>query len=172
MTDRLYSEIKHRVLVLDGAMGTMIQTYKLDEAGYRGVQFRDFPYPLKGNNDLLSLTRPDIIREIHEQYLQNGADIIETNTFNSNRISMSDYNMEPFVSDLNKAAAMLARESADKFSLLTPDKPRFVAGSIGPTNKTSSLSPDVNDPAYRSVSFDDLFSAYQGTDRSPDRRRG
>ncbi len=161
MTDKLYNEIKKRVLVLDGAMGTMIQTYKLDEEGYRGERFHDFPVLVKGNNDLLSLTQPHIIREIHEQYLQNGADIIETNTFNSNRISLSDYHMESYVHEINIAAAALAREAADRFSLQSPDKPRFVAGSLGPTNKTSSLSPDVNDPAYRSVTFDDLFKAYK-----------
>lgn len=153
-------EIKDRILILDGAMGTMIQGFHLDEAGYRGERFRDFPYSVKGNNDLLCLTQPHIITGIHDQYLASGADIIETNTFNSNRISMSDYHMESLVYEINKTAARLAVEVAGKYDLLTPEKPRFVAGSIGPTNKTASMSPDVNDPAYRAVSFDDLYDVY------------
>src|ERR1035438_4102864 len=140
MTERLYDEIKKRVLVLDGAMGTMIQKYNLDEEGYRGERFHDFPVLVKGNNDLLSITQPHIVREIHEKYLQNGADIIETNTFNANRVSMSDYHMEAFVREINLAAVALAREAADKYTLHTPEKPRFVAGSMGPTNKTTMLS--------------------------------
>jgi 5-methyltetrahydrofolate--homocysteine methyltransferase len=160
MKRNIHKEIAERVLVLDGAMGTMIQRYKLDEAGYRGGRFREFPYSLKGNNDLLSLTQPQIISEIHEQYLEAGADIIETNTFNSNRISLSDYHMESFVYEFNKTAAQLAVEAAKKYTRLTPAKPRFVAGSIGPTNKTASMSPDVNDPAYRAVTFDDLYKVY------------
>jgi 5-methyltetrahydrofolate--homocysteine methyltransferase len=160
MKKDIHKEIADRVLVLDGAMGTMIQRYKLDEAGYRGDRFREFPYSLKGNNDLLSLTQPQIISEIHEQYLEAGADIIETNTFNSNRISLSDYHMESLVYEFNKTAAQLAGEAAKKYTLLTPSKPRFVAGSIGPTNKTASMSPDVNDPAYRAITFDDLYKVY------------
>ncbi|MCX6244788.1 MAG: methionine synthase [Bacteroidetes bacterium] len=160
MKKDIRNEISGRVLVLDGAMGTMIQRYPLDEAAFRGERFRDFSHPLKGNNDLLSLTQPQIIREIHEEYLAAGADIIETNTFNSNRISMSDYHMEDLVYEINKTAAGIAVESAEKYTLLTPGKPRFVAGAIGPTNKTASMSPDVNDPAYRAVTFDDLYQVY------------
>ncbi|MCX6252574.1 MAG: methionine synthase [Bacteroidetes bacterium] len=161
MVRNIFDEITRRVLVLDGAMGTMIQAYKLEETGYRGNRFQDFPYSLKGNNDLLSLTQPNIISEIHDQYLQSGADIIETNTFNSNRISMADYGMENLVHELNFSAARLAREAADRYTMQSPEKPRFVAGSIGPTNKTASLSPDVNDPAFRAVTFDDLYAAYK-----------
>ena len=161
MTNDLYKAIKSRVLVLDGAMGTMVQRYKLDEAAYRGERFRDFPYNLKGNNDLLSITRPQVIREIHEAYLEAGADIIETDTFNSNRISLSDYHLEELAYELNVAAAGLARKAADNFTRLDPKKPRWVAGSIGPTSKTSSMSPDVQNPAYRAVSFDDLYDAYR-----------
>ncbi|HZX63469.1 MAG TPA: methionine synthase [Bacteroidales bacterium] len=160
MKKNIYNEISNRVLILDGAMGTMIQRYMLDESGFRGDRFRDFPYYLKGNNDLLSLTQPQIVTEIHEQYLSAGADIIETNTFNSNRISLSDYHMESLVYEFNKTAAQLAAEAAEKYTLLTPGKPRFVAGAIGPTNKTASMSPDVNDPAYRAVTFDDLYNVY------------
>jgi 5-methyltetrahydrofolate--homocysteine methyltransferase len=160
MKKDIYSEISKRILVLDGAMGTMIQRYLLDESGYRGERFHEFPFSLKGNNDLLVLTQPQIISQIHEQYLEAGADIIETNTFNSNRISQSDYHLEAFVYELNKTAAGIAVEAAGKYSRLTPHKPRFVAGSIGPTNKTASMSPDVNDPAYRAVSFDDLYNVY------------
>jgi 5-methyltetrahydrofolate--homocysteine methyltransferase len=162
MKKNIENEISGRILVLDGAMGTMIQRHLLDESGFRGNRFRDFPYSLKGNNDLLVLTQPQIISEIHEQYLSAGADIIETNTFNSNRISLSDYHMESFVYEINKRAAQLAVEAAEKYTLLTPRKPRFVAGSIGPTNKTASMSPDVNDPSYRAVTFDDLYDAYAG----------
>jgi 5-methyltetrahydrofolate--homocysteine methyltransferase len=160
MNKNIENEISGKILVLDGAMGTMIQRYLLDESGYRGNRFRDFPHSLKGNNDLLVLTQPQIIREIHEQYLSAGADIIETNTFNSNRISLSDYHMESLVYEINKTAAQLAVEAAEKYTLITPGKPRFVAGSIGPTNKTASMSPDVNDPGYRAVTFDDLYNAY------------
>jgi 5-methyltetrahydrofolate--homocysteine methyltransferase len=161
MVKDIYHEIKNRVLVLDGAMGTMVQQYSLDEEGYRGDRFHDVDVLLKGNHDLLSLTQPQIIHEIHELYLAAGADIIETNTFNSNRISMADYHLESFVHELNFNSARIAVEAADKYSLLTPGKPRFVAGSVGPTNKTASLSPDVNDPGYRAVSFDILYSAYK-----------
>ena len=150
-----------RILVLDGAMGTMIQRYDLSEADFRGERFKSHPRNLKGNNDLLSLTRPDIIREIHESYLEAGADIIETNTFNSTSISQSDYGTESLVREMNAASARIAVEAAEKFTALTPEKPRFVAGSMGPTNKTTSLSPDVNDPGFRAVSFDAMKAAYR-----------
>jgi len=156
----IYSEIEKRVLVLDGAMGTMIQRYKLEEKDFRGQRFANVTNDLKGCNDLLSLTRPEVIKEIHEAYLEAGADIIETNTFNSTSISMADYKMEAVVYEINVQAAKIACEAVNKYSLLTPDKPRFVAGAIGPTNKTASMSPDVNDPGFRSVSFDDLVLAY------------
>lgn len=152
--------LEQRVLVLDGAMGTMIQRHKLQEEDYRGNRFASWHRPLKGNNDLLSITRPDVIRGIHEAYLEAGADIIETNTFNANRISMADYGMEELVPEINLTAARLAREAADAYTRKTPDKQRFVAGAIGPTNKTASLSPDVNDPGFRAVTFDELDAAY------------
>ncbi len=153
--------LKERVLLLDGAMGTMIQRYKLDEMDYRGDRFKDHPSDLKGNNDLLSLTRPDVIREIHEAYLKAGSDIIETNTFNGTSISQADYHLEAAVFDINFESARIAAEAADRFSRLTPDKPRFVAGSMGPTNKTTSLSPDVDDPGFRAIFFDEMKEAYK-----------
>src|SRR3989339_495955 len=153
-------QLETRILVLDGAMGTMIQRYKLQEADYRGNRFRDFKFDLKGNNDLLSLTRPDIIEQIHRDYLEAGADIIETNTFNCTAVSLADYHMESLVYELNVAAAKIARKAADAYS--SDDKPRYVAGSIGPTNKTASMSPDVNDPGYRAVAFDGMAEAYAG----------
>ena len=156
----LKREAKQRILILDGAMGTMIQRYKLDEAGYRGVRFKGFPRDLKGNNDLLVLTQPKIIREIHNAYLEAGADIVETNTFNSQSISQADYGLESIAHELNVAASKLAREAADAWTKKTPDKPRFVAGAIGPTNRTASISPDVNNPGFRNVSFDELVEAY------------
>jgi 5-methyltetrahydrofolate--homocysteine methyltransferase len=152
--------LKSRILVLDGAMGTMIQRYKLGETEYRGERFKDFEHSLKGNNDLLTFTQPEIISAIHEAYLEAGADILETNTFNSNSVSMADYHMEDLVHELNVEAAKLARAAADKYTKLNPDKPRFVAGSMGPTSKTASLSPDVNNPGYRAVNFDDLVELY------------
>ncbi len=152
--------LKNRILVLDGAMGSLIQEYKLSDADYRGERFADFPHEVKGNNDLLSITRPDVIQEIHEQYLEAGADIIETNTFSSTSIAMADYHMEHLVYELNYESARIAREACDKYTALNPDKPRYVAGSIGPTNRTLSLSPDVNDPGYRAVTFDELVEAY------------
>ncbi|MBI4388125.1 MAG: methionine synthase [Candidatus Omnitrophica bacterium] len=158
--DLLTTQLKKRILVLDGAMGTMIQRYKLDEAGYRGSQFKNHPSNLKGNNDLLSITQPQIISEIHRAYLEAGADILETNSFNSTRIAMSDYGMEKYVYDLNVASACLAKKVAEEFTQKSPLKPRFVAGSIGPTNRTASLSPNVNDPGFRAVSFDELVDAY------------
>ncbi|MDW8296568.1 MAG: methionine synthase [Raineya sp.] len=156
----IYEILKERILVLDGAMGTMIQQYKLTEADYRGERFKDFPHDLKGNNDLLSLTQPHIIQEIHRKYLEAGADIIETNTFNSTRISMADYYMEELVYELNFQSAKIAKEICQEFTKKNPAKPRFVAGSIGPTNKTASLSPDVNNPGYRAITFDELVEAY------------
>lgn len=153
--------LKSRILVLDGAMGTMIQREGLSEADYRGERFRDWPRDLQGNNDLLTLTRPELIRGIHELYLRSGADIIETNTFNSNRVAMADYGMEDLCRELNEAAAKLAREVADAWTQATPEKPRFVAGSIGPTNRTASLSPDVSDPGFRNIRFDELVTAYR-----------
>ncbi len=151
---------RERILILDGAMGTMIQRHQLSEAGYRGTRFADWPSDIKGNNDLLVLSQPEIIRGIHEAYLEAGADIIETNTFNAQAISMADYGMESLSYEMNVAAATLARVAADKWTAKTPDQPRFVAGAIGPTNRTASLSPDVNNPGYRNVTFDALVAAY------------
>ncbi len=156
----LKREAKERILILDGAMGTMIQRYRLDEAGYRGERFKDHQRDLKGNNDLLVLSQPQIISEIHNAYLEAGADIIETNTFNAQAISQSDYGLEDIAYEMNVAAAKLAREAADAWTKKTPDKPRFVAGAIGPTNRTASISPDVNNPGFRNVSFDTLVEAY------------
>ncbi|MCK4923216.1 MAG: methionine synthase [Bacteroidales bacterium] len=156
----LYKALKERVLILDGAMGTMIQLYKLSEEDYRGERFKDSNSDLQGNNDLLSITQPNIIREIHKEFLDAGADIIETNTFNANRISQADYNLENLVKELNLASAEIAVKLALEYTLENPNKPRFVAGSIGPTNKTASMSPDVNDPGYRAVDFDDLVDIY------------
>ena len=161
MMNNIYNAIKSRVLVLDGAMGTMVQRYKLEESDFRGERFKDFAYNLKGNNDLLVLTKPYVIREIHEAYLEAGADIIETDTFNANRISLADYHLEDLAYEINLAAAKLAREAIAGFTRLPSDKPRWVAGSIGPTSKTASMSPDVQNPAYRAVSFDDLYHAYR-----------
>jgi 5-methyltetrahydrofolate--homocysteine methyltransferase len=160
-TQLLQRAIAGRILVLDGAMGTMIQSYKLSDAAYRGDRFKDFAHDLKGNNDLLTLTQPQIIREIHWKYLEAGADILESNTFNSTSISMADYRMEDLVHELNFEAARLAREVADEWTAKTPDKPRFVAGVLGPTNRTASISPDVNDPGFRNVDFDTLVLAYR-----------
>ena len=153
--------LKERILVLDGAMGTMIQRYKLEEEDFRGELLKDHESPLKGNNDLLSLTRPEIILDIHKAYFKAGADIAETNTFNANSISQADYSTERLVYEMNVESARLAREAADYYTALEPDKPRFVAGSLGPTNRTASLSPDVNNPGYRAVTFDDLKEAYK-----------
>ncbi len=150
--------LKDRILVLDGAMGTMIQKLKFDESDYRGHRFKDYNLSLKGNNDLLSLTQPDAIFNIHKEYLKAGADIIETNTFSSTSIAMADYGMESLVYELNFESAKLAKKATEKFNI--DNKPRFVAGSIGPTNKTASMSPDVNNPGYREVNFDDLVKSY------------
>lgn len=153
--------IKERVLILDGAMGTMIQRYNLEEEDFRGVRFKEHSHDLKGNNDLLSLTRPDIISKIHRSYLEAGADIIETNTFSSTSIAQSDYHLEDLAFELNYESARIACEAARSYTDKDPDKPRFVAGSMGPTNKTASISPEVTDPAYRETNFDDLAEAYK-----------
>ena len=153
--------IKDRILILDGAMGTMIQRYGLTEADFRGTRFQNISWQMKGNNDVLSLTRPDVVEDIHRKYLVAGADIIETNTFSSQRISMADYHCEHLVKELNEASARIARRLADEFTRQNPEKPRFVAGSIGPTNKTCSMSPRVDDPSYRDVDFDEMSAAYQ-----------
>ena len=153
--------LRSRILVLDGAMGTMLQAYKFEEEDYRGERFKDYLTSLKGNNDLLSLTQPEAIKEVHRKYLAAGADIIETNTFSGTTIAMADYDMEDLVYELNFESARLAKEVADEFTEKEPDKPRYVAGSMGPTNKTASMSPDVNDPGFRAVSFDELREAYK-----------
>jgi 5-methyltetrahydrofolate--homocysteine methyltransferase len=153
--------IKKRILVLDGAMGTMLQRYNFSEEDFRGEQFKDFPHSLKGNNDLLSITQPKAIAAVHAAYFEAGADIVETNTFSGTTIGMADYHLEEYVYQLNYESAKIAREVADEFTARNPDKPRFVAGSIGPTNRTASMSPDVNDPGYRAVTFDDLRIAYK-----------
>ncbi len=152
--------LQERILIIDGAMGTMIQRYKLQEADYRGERFRQWHKDVKGNNDLLSITRPDIIVSIHEQYLEAGADIIETNTFSSTVIAQADYDMQSLAYELNLASARCARQAADRYTDQNPAKPRFVAGAIGPLNKTLSLSPDVNNPGYRAVHFDEVVDAY------------
>jgi len=153
--------IKDRILILDGAMGTMLQQYNFSEEDFRGARFKDYPSPLKGNNDLLSLTQPKAIAEIHRKYFEAGADIVETNTFSGTSIAMADYNMESLVYELNFESAKIAKQVANEFTANEPHKPRFVAGSIGPTNKTASMSPDVNDPGYRAVSFNELRVAYK-----------
>lgn len=159
--NKLQQILQERILILDGAMGTMLQAYKFEEADFRGLRFKDHPVPLQGNNDLLSLTQPQAIADIHRKYLEVGADIIETNTFSGTTIAMADYQMEDLVYELNFESARIAKRVADEFTQLNPDKPRFVAGSIGPTNKTASMSPDVNDPGYRAVTFDELVVAYR-----------
>jgi 5-methyltetrahydrofolate--homocysteine methyltransferase len=157
----IQNRIKHKILVLDGAMGTMIQQYNFTEEDYRGEQFKDFHVSVKGNNDMLSITQPKAIKEIHAKYLEAGADIIETNTFSSTTIAMADYEMEDFVYELNYESAKIAKEIAEEYSKINPDKPRYVAGSMGPTNRTASMSPDVNDPGFRAVTFNDLRVAYK-----------
>ncbi|SNR17160.1 homocysteine S-methyltransferase family protein [Tenacibaculum jejuense] len=157
----IHSEIAKRILVLDGAMGTMIQEYKFTEEDFRGEQFKDHALPLKGNNDLLSITQPHAIAEIHRKYLAVGADIIETNTFSATSIAMEDYKLEHLAYQLNYQSAKLAKAAAEEYTAKTPDKPRFVAGALGPTNKTASLSPDVNKPEYRAITFDNLRKAYK-----------
>lgn len=159
--NRIEEILKERILVLDGAMGTMLQQYQFEEADFRGNRFADWPSPLKGNNDLLTLTQPDAIADVHRQYFEAGADIVETNTFSSTSVGMADYGMEELVYEINLEAARIARKVADEFTKNEPEKPRFVAGSIGPTNKTASMSPDVNDPGYRAISFEALRKAYR-----------
>lgn len=152
--------LNQRILIIDGAMGTMIQRHKLQEADYRGERFKDWHKDVKGNNDLLSITQPDIITTIHKQYLEAGADIIETNTFSSTTIAQADYDMQSLAYEMNVASAKCARAAADEYTEANPSKPRFVAGAIGPLNKTLSLSPDVNNPGYRAVTFDEVTEAY------------
>lgn len=159
--EKIEDILQKRILVLDGAMGTMLQRYKFEEEDFRGERFKDWPSDLQGNNDLLSLTRPEAVKDIHRMFLEAGADIIETNTFSGTTIAMADYGMEELVYELNYESAKIAKQVAEEFTKKDPDKPRFVAGSIGPTNKTASMSPDVNDPGYRAVSFDELRIAYK-----------
>ena len=159
--DRLDAAASARILVMDGAMGTMIQREGLTEADFRGSQYADWPSDLKGNNEILCVTQPEIIEKIHDEFLAAGADIIETNTFNCTRISLADYDMQALATELNLAAAKCARAAADKWTAKTPGRPRFVAGSIGPMNKTLSISPDVNNPGYRAVTFDEVVEAYK-----------
>tara|TARA_R110000868_G_scaffold5985_8_gene34789 strand:+ start:19659 stop:20660 length:1002 start_codon:yes stop_codon:yes gene_type:complete len=153
--------LQQRILVLDGAMGTMLQAYKFSEADFRGERFKDYPTSLQGNNDLLSITQPEAIKTIHAKYFKAGADIVETNTFSGTTIAMADYHMEDLVYELNYQSTKIAKEVAEEFTTKEPHKPRFVAGSIGPTNKTASMSPDVNDPGFRAVTFDELRIAYK-----------
>src|SRR6478736_2940870 len=162
-TERVKIEdiLKERIMVLDGAMGTMIQRHKLEEKDFRNDQLKNHPHPLKGNNDLLSITRPDIIKEIHRQYFEAGADIVETNTFGSTTVAQADYHLEPLVYELNFQGAKIAKEVADEFTKKEPNKPRFVAGSMGPTTKLASMSPDVNNPGYRAITFDQLVVAFK-----------
>ncbi|SFW67586.1 5-methyltetrahydrofolate--homocysteine methyltransferase [Sinomicrobium oceani] len=157
----IQTELQKRILVLDGAMGTMLQQYDFTEEDFRGERFKDYAHPLKGNNDLLSITQPEAIAEIHVKYFEAGADIVETNTFSGTTIAMADYHMEDLVYELNYESARIAREVADRFTAEHPQKPRFVAGAIGPTNRTASMSPDVNDPGYRAITFDQLRIAYK-----------
>tara|TARA_B100000767_G_C19746725_1_gene528880 strand:- start:142 stop:1158 length:1017 start_codon:yes stop_codon:yes gene_type:complete len=157
----IHKVLQERILVLDGAMGTMLQAYKFTEEDFRGERFKDYPTPLQGNNDLLSITQPEAIKTIHGKYFEAGADIIETNTFSGTSIAMADYQMEDLVYELNYQSAKIAKEVANEFTLKQPDKPRFVAGAIGPTNRTASMSPDVNDPGYRAVTFNELRIAYK-----------
>ena len=157
----LKSLLAKRILVLDGAMGTMLQAYEFQEKDFRGAQFQNHSIPLAGNNDLLSITQPDAIYEVHAKYLEAGADIIETNTFSGTSIAMADYALEEYVMELNVSSAQIARKAADDYTAKNPNKPRFVAGSIGPTNKTASMSPDVNDPGYRAITFNELKEAYR-----------
>lgn len=159
--EQLQDLLKQRILVLDGAMGTMIQRYKLEEEDFRNEKLKDHPYPLKGNNDLLALTRPDVLEAIHRQYFDVGADIIETNTFSGTTIAQADYHLEDYVTEINYESAKIARRIADEYTQKNPDKPRFVAGSIGPTNRTASISPDVNDPGFRAITFDQLKEAFK-----------
>lgn len=160
-SEQLYKALSERILVLDGAMGTMLQRYSFQEEDYRGERFKEWEFPLKGNNDLLSLTQPQAIEEVHRKYLEAGADIIETNTFSGTTIAMADYHMQDFVYEMNFESARIARKVCDEFTSKNPEKTRFVAGAIGPTNKTASLSPDMNDPGFRAITFDELRIAYK-----------
>ena len=160
MPNLLETQLNERILVLDGAMGTMLQAYHFTEKDFRGERFVNWPVDVQGNNDLLSLTQPDAIAAVHRQYFEAGADIVETNTFSGTRIAMADYQMEDLAYELNYASAKIAKTVAESFTEKEPHKPRFVAGSIGPTNKTASMSPDVNDPGFRAISFDELRDAY------------
>ena len=164
--EQLHQQLKERIQVLDGGMGTMIQGYRLSEQDFRGERFADWPCDRKGNNDLLVLSKPEVIREIHDAYFEAGADIIEPNTFNSTTIAMADYQMESLAAEINFAAAKLARASADAWTARTPEKPRYVAGVLGPPNRTASISPDVNDPAFRNITFDQLVAAYRESTRA------
>ncbi|CAA0253772.1 Methionine synthase, homocysteine S-methyltransferase domain [Tenacibaculum maritimum] len=157
----IYQEIQKRILVLDGAMGTMLQEYKFTEDDFRGKRFKNYPIPLKGNNDLLSITQPEAVKEVHRKYFVAGADIVETNTFSGTTIAMADYQMEDLVYELNYQSAKIAKQVAQEFTKNTPSKPRFVAGAMGPTNRTASMSPDVNDPGYRAITFNELRIAYK-----------
>ncbi|MEC7782279.1 MAG: homocysteine S-methyltransferase family protein [Bacteroidota bacterium] len=159
--NNIQEELKKRILILDGAMGTMLQRYKFTEEDFRGERFKDWPTPVQGNNDMLSITQPDAIAQVHAKYFEAGADIVETNTFSGTTIAMADYGMEEFVYELNFESAKIAKKVALEFTALEPEKPRFVAGAIGPTNKTASMSPDVNDPGFRAISFDELRIAYK-----------
>lgn len=159
--DKIEAILQERILILDGAMGTMLQRYQFEEEDFRGERFKDWEHPLKGNNDLLSLTQPNALAEVHRKYFEAGADIVETNTFSGTSIAMADYHMGELVYELNFESARIAKEVAAEFTAKEPHKPRFVAGSIGPTNKTASMSPDVNDPGFRAVSFDELREAYK-----------
>lgn len=161
MKNKIEDILKKRILILDGAMGTMLQQYNFTEENFRGERFKDHLISLKGNNDLLSITQPEAIKEVHRKYFKAGADIIETNTFSSTTIAMADYEMEDLVYELNYQSAKIAKEVANEFNLKEPNKPRFVAGSIGPTNRTASMSPDVNDPGFRAVTFEDLRITYK-----------
>lgn len=157
----IYKILQERILILDGAMGTMLQDYKFTEEDFRGERFKEYPSPLQGNNDLLTITQPEAIKTIHGKYFEAGADIVETNTFSGTTIAMADYQMEDLVYELNYESAKIAKEVATEFTAKEPHKPRFVAGAIGPTNRTASMSPDVNDPGYRAVTFEDLRIAYK-----------
>src|ERR1051325_4193001 len=160
VTDRLHQLLAQRILILDGAMGTMIQRHQLTEADFRGDRFRNHAHDLKGNNDLLVLTRPDVIAEIHRAYLAAGADIIETEAFSSTAIAQADYGLQSLACELSVEGARVARKAVDEWSAQAPDRPRFVAGAIGPTNRTLSISPDVGNPAFRAVTFDQVVAAY------------
>jgi len=161
MKTTIHDELRKRILVLDGAMGTMLQRYKFTEEDFRGEQFKDWSSPVQGNNDMLSITQPEAIAEVHAKYFEAGADIVETNTFSGTTIAMADYGMEDYVYELNYESAKIAKKVAQEFTEKEPEKPRFVAGAMGPTNKTASMSPDVNDPGFRAISFDELRTAYK-----------